>query len=256
MLAIQIIPVLRDNYSFLLHDPDSGQTAVVDPAEAAPVLQILDQRGWQLHTVLNTHHHHDHVGGNLALQAATGCQIIASHVDRTRIPGLTQTVTDGDCLYLGQNVVQVLTTPGHTDGHIAYYCADSESLFCGDTLFVMGCGRLFEGTAAQLWQSLQKLAALPPQTRVYCAHEYSLANAHFALSVEPDNPVIKQRLALFEQRRAAQQPTIPSTLADELASNPFLRTPQSSVRQPLPTAKTPLEIFTCLRQMKDGFLVT
>lgn len=254
MLEIHLIPVLSDNYSFLLHDPRSGQTAVVDPAEAAPVLQALDQRGWQLHTVLNTHHHYDHVGGNLALQAATGCQIVASAHDRLRIPGVTRTVVEGDCVQIGESTLRVLATPGHTDGHIVYYCADSDCLFTGDTLFIMGCGRLFEGTAAQLWQSLQKLAALPPQTRVYCAHEYSLTNAQFALTVEPDNFLLKQRFALCLQRFADWQPTVPSTLAEELDTNPFLRTSHATVQSLLPIPhKTPLEVFTCLRQMKDVF---
>jgi hydroxyacylglutathione hydrolase len=254
MLDIEIIPLLRDNYSYLLHDVASKQTAVVDPAQAEPVLQRLAQHGWQLTYIFNTHHHHDHIGGNLALQAATGCKIIASHGDKDKIYRINQMVIEGDDLYLGQTRFQVIETPGHTLGHVVYYSAQAQCVFTGDTLFALGCGRLFEGTAAQLWQSLQKLAALPPQTRVYCAHEYTLANAQFALSVEADNFVLQQRFLACQQLRNAQQPTLPTTIAQELASNPFLRPSSRSIQQQLQMeGQSAIAVFSQLRKMKDVF---
>jgi hydroxyacylglutathione hydrolase len=254
MLDIEIIPVLTDNYSYLLHDVASKQTAVVDPAEAEPVLHKLKQRGWQLDYIFNTHHHSDHVGGNLALQAATGCKIIASQSDSQRIPGIKQTVVEGDGLYLGQTLFQVIATPGHTHGHIVYYSADAQCLLSGDTLFALGCGRLFEGTATQLWQSLRKLSALPAQTRVYCAHEYTLANARFALTVEPDNQALQQRFLACQHLRREQYPTLPSTIAKELATNPFLRPLSPAIQQHLHMqGQSATEIFTRLRKMKDVF---
>jgi len=255
MLKIQIIPVLTDNYIYLLHDTVSQQTAAVDPAEAEPVLQTLQQQGWQLDFIFNTHHHADHIGGNRALQKATGCQIIASQFDSQRIAGVTHAVNNGDVLYLGALCFQVIATPGHTLGHIVYYCAEEACLFCGDTLFMLGCGRLFEGTAAQMWHSLQKITALPPQTQLYCAHEYTLANARFALSVEPDNQALQQRVLKCQQQRAAQQPTVPATLAEELACNPFLRPNSVAIQQQLQMlGQTEQAVFAQLRYLKDSFI--
>lgn len=254
MLKIQIIPVLTDNYIYLLHDTVSQQTAVVDPAEAEPVLQILKQQDWQLDFIFNTHHHTDHIGGNRALQKATNCQIIASQFDSTRIAGVNRAVKDGDVLYLGALCFQVIATAGHTLGHIVYYCAEAGCLFCGDTLFLLGCGRLFEGTAAQMWQSLQKIIALPPKTKLYCAHEYTLANACFALSIEPDNQALQQRVLNYQQQRAAQQPTVPATVAEELACNPFLRPNSLAIQQKLQMrGQTEQAVFAQLRHLKDIF---
>ena len=195
MLEIVQIPVLRDNYIYLLHDPVSGSTAVVDPAVAEPVLQALRERGWRLDYILNTHHHADHVDGNLQLKQYSGCRIIASQTDSGRIPGLDIAVNDGDRFLLGEQRLSVIATPGHTLGHSVYDWADSAALFCGDTLFSLGCGRLFEGSPAQMWQSLQRLKALPPATGVYCAHEYTQANGRFALTLEPDNAALLRRIA-------------------------------------------------------------
>lgn len=254
MLTIIQIPALNDNYIYLLHDPQSGATAAVDPALAEPVLDALNRRGWSLTWVLNTHHHGDHVGGNLALKAATGCKIIAGVNDRHRIPGIDLAVTEHDPLTLGEHRIRVIDTPGHTSGHIAYHVVDNGLLFCGDTLFALGCGRLFEGSAEQLWQSLQKLAALPGETRVYCAHEYTQNNGYFALSVEPDNAALQQRMRQVEQLRARQAPTVPSTLAEELATNPFLRANCASVKAALAmTDAEPSAVFKRLRAMKDVF---
>jgi hydroxyacylglutathione hydrolase len=254
MLDIIQIPVLTDNYIYLLHDTVSGETAAVDPALAEPVLDVLKQRGWQLTYILNTHHHDDHVGGNLELKRATGCQIIGSAADKHRIPAIDRCVSDGEQITIGSHSAQVLETAGHTSGHIVYYFAGDNALFCGDTLFVMGCGRLFEGSAEQLWKSLQTLKALPADTRVYCAHEYSESNARFALSVDADNVVLQEKTRLIQQRRAENLPTVPSTIGDELATNPFFREDSSEIRASLHCMdNAPVEVFAKLRRLKDHF---
>ncbi|RME64928.1 MAG: hydroxyacylglutathione hydrolase, partial [Alphaproteobacteria bacterium] len=223
MLDIMQLPVLNDNYVYLVHEPETKLTAAVDPAVAEPVNAALDRRGWRLSHILNTHHHMDHVGGNLALKQAHGCTVVGPRADAARIPGIDIAVGDGDVFTFGTAPAHVFDVPGHTRGHIAYWFKESAALFCGDTLFAMGCGRLFEGTPTQMWASLSKLAALPPETRIYCAHEYTQANGRFALTVEPDNPALAARMKAVDAARAAGQPTVPSTLADELATNPFLR---------------------------------
>ncbi len=254
MLEIIQLPVLNDNYIYLLHDEQSGETAVIDPAVAEPVLQVLKQKSWQLSYILNTHHHGDHVDGNLELKQQTGCQIIASEFDKHRIPGVDRGVQDGEIIKLGKHIGKVIAAAGHTNGHILYYFADNNALFCGDTLFVMGCGRLFEGSAADLWQSLQKLKSLPPDTRVYCAHEYSENNARFALTVEPDNLALQEKMTLIKQLRANGLPTVPSTIDEELETNPFLREDSPSLRKNLNCIANPaVEVFAKLRRLKDNF---
>ncbi len=176
-----------------MHEPQSRATAVVDPSVAAPILEAAQREGWRITHILNTHHHNDHTGGNREIKEATGCTIIGPRADRDRIPGIDVEVGDGDAYALGEEEARVFDVPGHTRGHIAYWFADSRALFCGDTLFIMGCGRLFEGTPAQMWNSLGKLKALPPETRVYCGHEYTQNNARFALTVEPENSDLKSR---------------------------------------------------------------
>lgn len=254
MFNIVQIPVLTDNYIYLLHDPVSLETAVVDPAIAQPVLDELAKRGWRLNTIFNTHHHHDHVGGNLELKAKTGCQIIGPAADKHRIPGIDRCVCDQDVVTLGNYKAQVLETHGHTSGHIVYYFANENVLFCGDTLFVMGCGRLFDGTIEDFWQSLQKLQTLPPATQVYCTHEYTQSNGRFALTLEPENPALQEKMAQVNQLRANGQPTVPSTIAEELATNPFLRTDSEELQASLGlVGKGSLEIFTKIRALKDRF---
>lgn len=253
MLEIIQLPVLRDNYIYVLHDSRSAETAVIDPAEAVPVLDLLARKGWQLHTVLNTHHHSDHVGGNIELKRKTGCTVIASHIDAQRIPALDTSVSDGDIINVGSHQATVIATAGHTLGHIIYHFADDKLLFCGDTLFAMGCGRLFEGSAAQLWQSLAKIKVLPHDTLCYCAHEYTLANAHFALKVEPDNQALHARIIEIQNLRAQGRASIPTTIAQELATNPFLREHSVSLQKSIQRVNaSPVEIFTELRRLKDN----
>ena len=222
-LEVVRIPVLDDNYIWLTHDPASGETVVIDPAEAAPVLAEADARGWRIGQIWNTHWHADHVGGNAAIKAATGCIITGPAAEAARIGTLDRTVNDGDTVRIGAFVAQVWEVPAHTAGHIAYYLPEAGIAFVGDTLFAMGCGRLFEGTAAQMFANMRRLAALPPETLVYCAHEYTLANAHFARATEPANPAVTARLARVEGLRARGEATIPTTIAQELATNPFMR---------------------------------
>ncbi|MEQ1638545.1 MAG: hydroxyacylglutathione hydrolase [Methylococcales bacterium] len=254
MLNIIQLPALENNYIYIIHEPDSGETAVIDPTLAAPVLEVLKPNQWSLKYILNTHHHWDHIGANVELKQATGCQCAASVVDKTRIPAVDLTLKERDCIMLGALTIEVIDTPGHTLGHIAYYIPEANALFCGDTLFAMGCGRLFEGSAEQLWQSLQKLKALPKKTQVYCAHEYTRNNGRFALTVEPGNSQLQQRMAKVVQQRQHNLATIPTSIGDELATNPFLREDSPAIQQHLNMQKQPaLAIFTELRRLKDSF---
>ncbi|NOU14349.1 MAG: hydroxyacylglutathione hydrolase, partial [Methylococcaceae bacterium] len=235
-------------------DTKSDSTAVVDPALSEPVLDELKRQNWQLNWILNTHHHADHVGGNLELKAKTGCKVIAANTDKHRIPGFDQGVDEGDVIAIGYYAASVLTTPGHTSGHIAFYFAEAGALFCGDTLFGMGCGRLFEGSAEQMWQSLQKIKALPGNTRIYCAHEYTQANGRFALTMEPENQALQQRVNEVRELRSRNQPTVPSTLQQELDTNPFLREDSLALqRQINREGKTPAAVFAEVRRLKDHF---
>ncbi len=254
MLKIIQLLVLTDNYIYLIHDEDSGETAVVDPAVAEPVLDYLAKQGWQLKYVLNTHHHLDHVEGNTALKQNTGCKVIAGQSDAQRIHDFDSGVSEGDELFLGEHKIRVIATPGHTSGHVVYLFEQDELLFCGDTLFVMGCGRLFEGSPEQMYASLTKLKALPCETKVYCAHEYTQANGRFALSVEPDNQALQAKILRVAQLRNNNQPTVPSTIAEERATNPFFRADSLSVQNTLGLiGSKSVEVFTALRKRKDVF---
>jgi hydroxyacylglutathione hydrolase len=252
-LAIRQIPVLRDNYVYLIRDPDTAATAAIDPAVAVPVLEVLKETGWRLTHILNTHHHGDHTGGNLELKAVTGCTIVGPRADRDRIPGIDVAVGEGDTYELGNRPARVFDVPGHTRGHIAYWFADSKALFCGDTMFIMGCGRLFEGTPAQMWNSLGKLKVLPPETRIYCAHEYTQNNARFALTVEPGNPELRARARRIDDMRAKNIPTVPGTMAEELLTNPFLRADHPALQQLAGTVGDPVATFAEIRHRKDIF---
>lgn len=253
-LEIEQIPVLRDNYVYLLRDRATGACAAVDPAVASPVLAALQRLGWSLTHILNTHHHHDHVGGNLELKAATGCTIVGHAKDAARIPGIDMRVSDGERFALGQSEAVIIDVTGHTRGHIAYHFQDAGALFCGDTLFSLGCGRLFEGTPAQMWKSLQRLRALPATTRVYCAHEYTMSNARFALSLDPDNTALAARAREVEKLRADGLPTVPSLLETEQAANPFLRADDPDLVRiaGLPTGDE-AAAFAEIRKRKDVF---
>jgi hydroxyacylglutathione hydrolase len=223
MLDIARIPVLSDNYVWLVHDAGSGETTVIDPAVAEPVLAEAEARGWRITQIWNTHWHPDHTGGNAEIKAATGALVTGPAAEAGRIPTLDRQVREGDRVSLGQVEAEVLEVPAHTAGHIAYHLPSEEVVFVGDTLFAMGCGRLFEGTAEQMHSNLQRLAALPPETRAYCAHEYTLSNGRFAVTVEPGNAALARRMAEVEAARAAGEATVPTTIALELATNPFMR---------------------------------
>ena len=222
-LDIVRIPVLSDNYVWLVHEPVSHVTMVIDPAVADPVLAEAAARGWTITDIWNTHWHPDHTGGNAGIKAATGCTITGPAAEAARIPTLDRLVGGGDTVMLGDVAADVWDVPAHTAGHIAYHFADEAAIFIGDTLFAMGCGRLFEGTAEQMFSNMRSLAALPDPTRVFCAHEYTLSNARFAVTVEPDNLDLSARLAVVESARAHGQATVPTTIGAERMTNPFLR---------------------------------
>ncbi len=254
MLEIHQILVMKDNYVYLLHEPESQATAVVDPAEAEPVLEALDRKGWKLSHILNTHHHWDHVGGNLALKQHTGCRVFGAERDRENLPGLDRGLAEGDTAELGRVRAEVLAVPGHTQGHIAYWFREERALFCGDTLFAMGCGRLLGGTAEQMWSSLGRIRELPDDTRVYCAHEYTEANGRFALTVEPGNSALAARLARVRELRRAGTPTVPSLMAEERATNPFLRPESPEIQETLGLlGAEPARVFAETRRRKDAF---
>ncbi|MFL6857011.1 MAG: hydroxyacylglutathione hydrolase [Allosphingosinicella sp.] len=222
-MEIVRVPALTDNYVWLVHDEGSGETAVVDPAVADPVLEAAEARGWRIGQIWNTHWHPDHTGGNSAIKAATGAVVTGPAAEAARIPTLDRGVAEGDRVTLGRVEGEVIEVPAHTAGHIAYHFASERAAFVGDTMFAMGCGRLFEGSAEQMYASLARLAALPAETRVYCAHEYTLANARFAVTVEPGNDALAHRLAAVEAARARGEATVPTTIALERATNPFVR---------------------------------
>ena len=223
MLEIVRVPVLSDNYVWLVHEAQSGETLVVDPAVAAPVLAAAAAREWTITQIWNTHWHPDHVGGNAEIKAATGCVITGPADEAERIPSLDVHVRGGDVVQLGALRATVIDVPAHTAGHIAYHFATEHAAFVGDTLFAMGCGRLFEGTAAQMYDNMRKLEALGDDTAIYCAHEYTLSNARFAVTVEPDNADLAARLADVIAHRERGEATVPTTIALERATNPFMR---------------------------------
>ncbi|WP_076068800.1 hydroxyacylglutathione hydrolase [Sphingomonas montana] len=223
MIQVAYVPVLSDNYVWILHDDVAGDTVVIDPGEAEPVLTAAAARGWTIGQIWNTHWHADHVGGNATIKAATGCTITGPAAEADRIPTLDRTVAEGDRVTIGEVEACVLAVPAHTAGHIAYHFADPAMLFSGDVVFAMGCGRLFEGTPAQMHAALGRIAALPDETLIYGAHEYSAANARYALVAEPDNMAIRDRAATIERLRADGIATLPTTVALERATNPFVR---------------------------------
>jgi hydroxyacylglutathione hydrolase len=253
-LEIVQFPCLQDNYGYVLHDAAAGLTAVVDTPDAGAIERVLAERGWSLTHILNTHWHPDHAGGNLALKSQTGCRVIGPRAEAARIPGIDEAVGDGDVVRLGPHAARVFDVPGHTAGHIAYWFEAEGASFVGDTIFALGCGRLFEGSAEQMWASLQKLMALPPETRIYCAHEYTQQNARFALTVEPGNPDLIARARRTDELRARGLPTVPSTLGEELRTNPFLRAASPALQREIGLVGASLaEVFAETRRRKDVF---
>lgn len=253
-LEIERVPCRADNYVWLLRAPGADEVAIVDPADAEPVAARLDALGWRPRWILNTHHHNDHVGGNLALKRRYGATVVAPAADRHRIPGIDVAVAAGDLVQVGAHRATVLEVPGHTLGHVAYWFAADEALFCGDTLFALGCGRLFEGTPAQMWASLRTLRSLPPRTRVFCGHEYTAANARFALAIDGDNAALRARAAEVAAMRGRGEATVPSRLDDELATNPFLRADRPDLARRLGlVGADPVAVFAAVRRRKDVF---
>ncbi|MCY4199722.1 MAG: hydroxyacylglutathione hydrolase [Gammaproteobacteria bacterium] len=253
-LEILQIPCLQDNYGYLIHAPQAQLTAAIDTPDASAINDALDSRGWALTHILNTHHHFDHTGGNESLKAQWGCKIVGPAADRSRIPGIDTALADGDVYDFGGHHASVFDVPGHTRGHIAYHFADDGVAFVGDTLFALGCGRLFEGTPAQMWTSLEKLLALPDATRVYCAHEYTEANARFALTVDPQNDALRDRAVKISEMRARGEPTVPTSIGLERRTNPFLRPSSESLRRTLDMLDaSDVEVFAEVRARKDRF---
>lgn len=254
-LELVILPCLADNYAYLVRDPSTDTIFVVDVPEAAPVLNALGARGWKLSHILITHHHDDHIAGVEALAQATGAHVIGAEADAHRLPPLDMMVTPGQTLPIGMQKLSVIDAGGHTLGHIAYHFAEAGLLFSGDSLMSWGCGRLFEGTPAQMFDSLARLSALPDHTLVCSGHEYTEANGRFALSLEPGNPALLNRMDDVRAKRAEGQPTVPATLALEKATNPFLRSDDAALRSALglPADASALATFTEARARKDRF---
>jgi hydroxyacylglutathione hydrolase len=238
-LTVAPVPVLNDNYVWLLHDEASGETAAVDPSVGPPVLEAAEARGWRLTQVLNTHWHPDHTGGNQAIHEATGVPV-SGPKEVERVYKVDRVLAEGDRIAVGGFEAEVWEIPAHTAGHIAFYFESAKAVFVGDTLFAMGCGRLFEGTAEQMHANIQRLAGLPDDVRVYCGHEYTLANARFAVTVEPDNAELVERLSRVAGARERGEVTLPTTIGDERATNPFMRA-------------NSVEEFARLRSLKDSF---
>jgi hydroxyacylglutathione hydrolase len=253
-LELVTIPCLADNYAYLIHDAASGHTAVIDVPDAAPILAALQSRGWALSEILITHHHDDHIQGVEALRAATGAMVLGAAADAHRLPPLDLALTEADSFSIGPEPARVIDVPGHTVGHIAFHFPQSGLAFTADSLMSGGCGRLFEGTPFQMYQSLQKLAALPPDTLICSGHEYTTSNLRFALTLEPGNPALTSRVAMVDVSRAAGKATVPVRLQTELGTNPYLRAhlPALKAAVGLPDADA-ATVFTEIRARKDRF---
>jgi hydroxyacylglutathione hydrolase len=253
-LELVTVPCLSDNYAFLLHDTGTGATALIDVPEAEPILNALDERGWALGEVWLTHHHADHVQGLPKVLARHDARVTGAAADAQRLPPLDRQVADGDSFDFAGAAVDVLDVSGHTVGHVAYHVPAAEAVFTGDSLMALGCGRLFEGTPAQMWASLSKLTELPGSTRVCSGHEYTASNAKFALTIDPDNEALISRSEAIEKARADGRPTVPSILSEELGTNPFLRAGDPGIRNRLDMADADaVEVFAEVRARKDAF---
>ena len=253
-IEIELFTARDDNFGVLVHNNASNITISIDAPEEAAILAALKRKGWSLDYILTTHKHPDHVEANLALKAAFECKIIGPDGDKAVIPGIDQTVKGGDRLTLGTLDIEVIDTPGHTNACISYYVPAAKSVFTADSLFSLGCGRIFDGTPEMMWASMQRLMALPHNTKIYCGHEYTASNARFALSVDPDNVDLQARAGQVTLLRDQGQPTLPVTLAQELATNPFLRVADPAIRLHLGMEHAPdVEVFTELRTRKNTF---
>lgn len=253
-LTLLTVPCLQDNYAYLLHDTASKKTAVIDVPECAPIQAAAAARDWTITDIWITHHHHDHIGEVAPLRKATGARVTGARADDHRLPPLDAAVEPGDAFYFGEATVEVLDVPGHTVGHIAYVVAEAELAFTGDSLMGLGCGRLFEGTPEQMWDSLRRLAGLPEQTLICSGHEYSQSNAKFALTIEPENPDLQARAAEIDRLRSEGKATIPSTLGEELRTNPFLRAGLPSLKALLGlSGASDAAVFAEIRKRKDSF---
>src|SRR5712675_464430 len=249
---IKLFACLKDNYGALIHDPASGATAAIDAPEAAPVEAALKATGWKLTDILVTHHHGDHTGGIAELKKKYNCRVVAPKAEAGKIPLVDETVSEGDTVSVGKLTANVIETPGHTAGHITFWFHGDKLAFAGDTLFSIGCGRVIEGTPEMMWQSLLKLRALPDDTRIYCGHEYTQANIRFARTIEPDNPVLIERAREVDKLRGESKPTIPSTLAQEKAANPFLRADLPELAKAVSLAGQPAwKVFAEIRERKN-----
>lgn len=251
-LEIHQFACLKDNYGVLIHDAGSGLTAAVDASDAAAVKRELDAKGWRLTHILATHHHADHTAGIRVLKAETGATVIGPKNEAARIPMIDREVGEGETIDFGGHEIRVLDTPGHTIGHVSYWIPDTNVAFVGDTLFAMGCGRVLEGTPQMMWASLKKLAALPPETEIYCGHEYTLANAEFGLTIEPENAALAARAREVAALRAEGKPTLPTRLSRELETNVFLRPSVAAIRVGLGLAGAPdWKVFAEIRERKN-----
>lgn len=253
MLKIHQFPCLADNYGFLAHDSESGETAAIDTPDAQEYLKQAEAQGWTITEIWNTHWHPDHAGGNLAIKEATGCAITGPVGEAEKIPGLDRAVGGGDTVKLGNLSASVIDVPGHTLGHIAYYIPAASTAFVGDALFALGCGRLFEGDPDMMWTSLNRLKVLPPDTVIYCAHEYTKANARFALTIEPDNPDLRAYAREVDEKRAHGEWTVPTRLSRELDANPFLRADEPDLQAAMGHAGDAVATFAEIRARKDRF---
>ena len=254
MLDVIQIPVLQDNYLYLIIDKSTGLTACVDPAVADPVISKLNELNKNLDFILNTHHHFDHVGANLELKKKYNCKIIGNEKDKERIPGINIFLNEGDNFSVGESKSIVMAVSGHTIGHICFHFPEDKLIFCGDTLFSLGCGRLFEGSPGVMVESLLKLRSLPNETKIYCAHEYTLQNALFALSLEPENEAIKRKIIQIKDLRSKNLSTIPSTLAEEKKLNPFLKFDDKNFLNSIGLNElSSTDNFRIIRTMKDNF---
>ena len=254
LLETHMFPCLSDNYGFLIHDPIHEITATIDTPEVTAIQNALEEKNWSLTHIINTHHHYDHAGGNLELKNITDCHIIGPEADQSRIPGIDQTIAHEEEFQFGEHKVKAFHTPGHTLGHMVYHFEEQSLAFVGDTLFAMGCGRLFEGTPSQMWTSLNIIKGWPDETKLYCAHEYTQANADFAITVDPNNRALLERKITVDNLRKDNQPTIPTTVGLEKETNPFLRADDSDIKAHLDMMQSSdVETFSEIRKRKDNF---